>query len=164
MSKADSEQYLEWKDLPNVYAYREKDEDDFPPKEWEQLKARPTRVEGVYELESIPFFARDLAIGDEVKTEAIPGDFSPVVRTIHKRSGFSTVRIVISENEDREALIKYLTGLGCRLEFCREYEGLVAIAIPAKTFEQVYDYLRAGRDSERWGAEDGFIAADETST
>lgn len=161
MANTTSEQYLEWKTLPNVYAYREKDNDDFPPMEWEQLKAKPTHLEGVYQLKNIPFFARGLALEDEVVTQVVSGDFSPVVRSVHKRSGFSTVRIVISHDENRQALVDYLTALGCSLEFCREYEGLVAIAIPKKTFQTAYDYLLVGRDSERWGAEDGFIALDE---
>lgn len=161
MTRTRSQEWIEWNNLPNVYAYRKKDEDDYPPTEWEQLKAKPTDIEGIYQLKNIPFFARGLASDDEVVTQIVAEGFSPVIKSIYKRSGFSTVRILITDEEDRQALINHFTKYGCRLEFCREFKGHVAIAIPKDSFDEVYGYILKGKESGRWGAEDGFIAEDE---
>jgi hypothetical protein len=160
MNKPDS-LWHEWNELPDVYVRLQKDDMGYPPKEWEQLKAKPTSTDGVYQLQNTPFYARGLATGDEVLTHTSPEGFYPVVKSVQKRSGFSTVRLLISDEEERQALIDYFTGHGCRLEFCREIESLVSIAIPKTAFEEVYDYIRLERDKGRWGAEDGFIVFDE---
>ena len=104
------QQRKEWHDLPDVYVRLHKDELGYPPKDWEQLKAEPTDREDVYKLNSIPFYARGLAYLDEVRVITSSEGFSPVVESVARRSGYSTVRLWLKDEDDRDAIINYAFG------------------------------------------------------
>ncbi|HUN82793.1 MAG TPA: DUF4265 domain-containing protein [Terracidiphilus sp.] len=155
MSSAEREKWEQW---PDLYVRLQKDELGYPPKEWEQLKGEPTGQENVYRIKSIPFYARGIAFDDEVATETSPEGYSPVVAKVVKRSGFSTMRISLSEKEDRNAIIQDFTRRGAFLEFNGR---LVAVAIPRNVFDEVSDYICEEKDTARWDAEDGFLIVDD---
>jgi hypothetical protein len=91
----------DWHDLPHVFARVKQDELGYPPKQWEQLKAQPTRNPDIFVLKRIPFFARGLSYGDEVAVTTSPEGYFPVIQTVVKRSGYSTIRLMIDGNEDK---------------------------------------------------------------
>src|SRR5436190_5697815 len=97
-------QPIKWKDLPVVYVKLPKDEIGYPPKDWEELKAEPTETAGIYRLKSIPVYARGLAFNDEVHVGESSEGYSQVVDSVVRRNGFSTMRLLIEEDEDKEAL------------------------------------------------------------
>jgi hypothetical protein len=143
----------EWEALPDIFVRLEKDEIGYPPKNWEQLKAEITETAGVYKIKSIPHYAHGLALDDVVSVKASPEGYYPVVDSVIERSGYSTMRLIISDEEDRDELTRDFTGHGCALEFSGS---LVAIAIPRESLDLVSAYIWAAKDSGRWDAEDGF--------
>ena len=160
-TRGPSSVWHDWNELPDVYVRLPKDDEGYPPKDWEQLKAEPTDVAGVYRLRNTPFYARGLATGDEVATGTSSEGYYPVIQSVVRRSGYSTIRLLISGDENRRALIDYFVAHGCSLEFCREVKSLVAIAIPKTFLDEVACYILSEKEKGRWGAEDGYIADDE---
>ena len=147
-----------WAELPDIYVRLEKDELGYPPKEWEQLKGEPLGVPDRYRIKSIPHYARGLALEDEVSTGTSTEGYSPVVEYVVKRSGFSTMRLMIDPSEDRSALVRDFTTHGVLLEFSGQ---LVALAIPRDQFDEISNYICDEKDRGRWDAEDGYLASDD---
>ena len=149
-----------WDQLPDLYIRLEKDELGYPPKEWEQVKGEQLPDGTAYQVRSVPFYARGLAYGDEVQVTTSEEGFFPVVDSVARRSGYSTMRLWIKEGEDREELIGYFTGKGCLLEFNGP---LVALGIPRDSFNEVSDFICDQKEAGRWDAEDGFLIVDENA-
>jgi hypothetical protein len=150
-----------WAELPDIYVKLQKDELGYPPREWEQLKGEPLGAAEGYRIKSIPHYARGLALEDEVLTGTSSEGYSPVVRHVTKRSGFSTMRLMIKESEDKDALINDFTKRGVLLEFSGQ---LVALAIPRDQFDEVSSYVCDEKIRGRWDAEDGYLVIDEDNT
>jgi len=146
-----------WRRLPEVWFRLQKDEDGYPPKDWEGLKAEQTGDSGSYRIKSVPFFARQIAYEDEVTTGTSEEGLFQVFQAVSKRSGYSVVRLFIKETEDSAALTDYFTSKDCLVEFKGR---LVAIAIPKAAFEEVLEFIGAEKDSERWDTEDGYLIID----
>jgi hypothetical protein len=147
-----------WYDLPEVYVKLERDKLGYPPKDWEQLKAEPTDREDQYRLKSIPFYARGLAYEDEVRVNTSLEGYYPAIETVVKRSGYSTMRLWLKDEDNREALIDRLTEHGCLLEFNGR---MAAVAVPRGVFDVISDYICDEKDRGRWDAEDGYLVIDE---
>ena len=143
---------------PDIFVRLKKDELGYPPRDWEQLKAEPTATPNVMRIKSIPFYARGLAYDDEIAcTKSVEGH-EPVFDAVVKRSGYSTIRLLIKKDENRDDLIEFFTGHNTMIEF----EGrLVALAIPREEFDALSEYLFAERERRRWASEDGFLIMDE---
>jgi len=151
-----------WRRLPEVWFRLEKDDDGYPPKEWEGLKSEKTGQPDTYKIKNVPFFARDVAYDDEVQAVVSEeGDYL-AFRTVSKRSGYSTVRLwMTSENEDSSALTTYLSDRACLVEFAPNFGNrLVAVGIPRTVFSEVDAFITAGREKGRWDAQDGYIDGD----
>ena len=108
------------------------------PRSLEQLWARQlddTR----FELCCIPFFVYDLALGDEVETDAE----RYVIKRVVKRSGGYTFRAWFGDSDDidaRDEVIAALRGLGLELEWYSE--NLLAIgAADEQWAQEVADLL-----------------------
>ena len=100
------------------------------PLRLEQLWARQVTL-GRFEICCIPFFAYDIALGDEVETEA-RGGRRYVVRRVVKRSGRYTFRAWFGDSSSphaRDELIQELLAFGCELE----WSSLNLLAIDAAT-------------------------------
>jgi hypothetical protein len=147
-----------WQRLPDVFVRLHKDQIGYPPKEWEQLKAEKTDSPDVFKIKSIPFYARGLAYDDEIATGTSPEGYEPVFVKVKRRSGFSTMRLFLSKEEDHDGIVQYFTKRGVLLEFNGD---LVALAIPRDAFEQISDYVCDEKDKGRWDAEDGHLVIDD---
>jgi uncharacterized protein DUF4265 len=117
MNNKDSFEREQWEALPEIYVRLEKDAVGYPPKDWEQLKAVPASEEGRFRIKSIPFYARGLALEDEVSITTSNEGYFPVFKAVAKRSGYSTMRLMIDEKEDRQRLIEYFVRLDTLIEF-----------------------------------------------
>jgi hypothetical protein len=147
-----------WENLPEIYVRLQRDEIGYPPKDWEQLKAEPSKKHETFKIKSIPHYAKGLALEDEVGVMTSDEGYYPVFKTVLKRSGYSTMRLMVSDEEDRQKLIDYFTSQDTQLEI----EGrLVALAIPKHKFDEVSEYVCQEKDRGRWDAEDGFLIIDE---
>jgi len=146
-----------WRDLPDLYVRLKQDQLGYPPKKWEQLKAQPTENPDVFVLKSIPFFARGLAYNDEVAATTSPEGYFPVFQSVLKHSGYSTIRLILNANEDKDELVAFFTNAESMLEFDGR---LVTLAIPKHRFEELSEYIFSEKERGRWDSEDGFLIID----
>lgn len=158
MKQTNSTERQRWEALPDIYVRLHRDELGYPPKDWEQLKAEPTDLPDVFRIKNIPHYARGLAWEDEVSVTTSEEGYYPVFKAVVKRSGYSTMRLMIEDDEDREKLIDYFTKHDTFLEFDGR---LVALAIPRNNFDEISEYICAEKDRGRWDAEDGFLIIDD---
>lgn len=101
------------------------------------------KVDDGYAIDNVPFYARDVALGDEVK--ARPDEtgalwFDGVTRV----SGHSTVRLWFARPEDVDRVRAELRAMRCASELS-ELPRLVAVDIPKDvSYEQVKCFLDQG--------------------
>ena len=105
----------------------EKDEDDYPPVDYERLWARP-RGNGLFEIDNVPFFARDISVGDIVTAREVRGEwmFTDVVQP----SGSSTLRAIIFDGTQVQGIRDQLREMGCSTEL--NGSKLISVDIPAQ--------------------------------
>lgn len=148
----------QWRRLPDIWFKLEKDELGYPPKDWESLKGEPTDQANIYRIKNVPFFAKGVAYGDEVLASTSEEGFARVFNSVNRRSGYSTVRLWISDSEDRNALTTYFTDRRCVIELSSNFcNRLVAIAIPKAAFEEIDAYIDSESSNGRWEAQDGYL-------
>ncbi len=104
--------------------------------EWEQLwgeKVAPQR----FVLCCIPFFVRDVALGDEVETDA---DF--VLQRVVRPSGQMTFRVWFGdqENSTRQNLVSEIEAMKLSLEWSSA--NLLALSVMEGESQQLADYLQ----------------------
>jgi Domain of unknown function (DUF4265) len=119
----------------------------FPNQEWEQLHAWP--VQGGYRLNSIPFFAKDLAVNDVVAASEREGGLL-VFESVVIRSGHSTFRIWLTpeKQEDARTIIDEVRRLGGHAELT--LDRLVAVDAPPEKEKGIWDILKAGQVQGYW--------------
>ena len=108
----------------------EKDEDGYPPFTSERLWARKLG-EDLYEIDNIPFFVRDLSLGDRVSAEAAEAGVF-VFRGMGERSSNSTIRVFVIREEVRTALFGEIEKSGAEYEL-GAVPDMVAINIPVNS-------------------------------
>ena len=75
-----------------MLVHLEQDEDGYPPTTEESLWVLPMG-EGLFQVDNIPFFAWELALGDVVTAEPEEGMWR--FRKVVRRSGHATLRLII---------------------------------------------------------------------
>jgi Domain of unknown function (DUF4265) len=104
----------------------ERDDDGYPPVEFERLWIEKID-DSTAIVDNIPFFSRDVALGDLVAFEEV-GDELRYVATV-KRSGNSLVRVVYYSPTDPTELRRRIEELGCETELDAAHS-LIAISVP----------------------------------
>lgn len=104
--------------------------------EWEQLwgqKIGPRR----FMLCCIPFFVQDVALGDEVETDA---DF--VLQRVVRQSGHATFRVWFGGTDavTRQGLVREIEALSSLIEWSSD--NLLAISIPIAEAQRLADHLQ----------------------
>ncbi len=135
-----------------VYFDLQPDENGYPPAESEFLWCTPTK-HGTYLIDNIPFFVRDISVGDEISAEK--GRRLQFTGLLEKSKN-STVRVLMKKPARTAGLRKQLSDLGCGTELMDELS-LVAVSIPPDA--QISEAL-AFLDKE---AEKGLIGIEESS-
>jgi hypothetical protein len=140
----------------------EQDEDGYPPLGSERLWALQVG-EGRYQLDNIPFFARDLAWGDVVSAVPEEGAEEGVLRydQVLQPSGHSTFRILVHDETQVSELCGLLEHLGCDTERSH-LPRLVAMDIPPSVpLATVRQALSPGVSQERWEYEESCLGQPE---
>jgi hypothetical protein len=138
----------------------EVDEDGWPPVGAERMWAFDLG-DGRYRIDNVPWFVRDLAVGDVV-VAVPPGPGShPVFRRIHTRSGHLTIRLICFRGGplagELQPVIDRFTPLGVHAEGAAQY-GMVALDIPpGSDLRAVRERLDAGAADGSWEWEEGRI-------
>lgn len=136
----------------------EQDEDGYPPVSSERLWAIDAG-EGRYRLDNIPFFARELALGDIVSAVVEEGADEGILRyqQVIEPSGHSTFRVLVHDEAQVQEVCGLLERLGCGTEQSH-LPRLVAIDIPPSvSLDAVRKALEPGRAQERWDYEEACL-------
>ncbi|MFE8600047.1 DUF4265 domain-containing protein [Archangium violaceum] len=91
----------------------EKEDEDYPPVDYERLWARPLG-DGLFALDNIPFFVRGISVGDVVAAQ--PGEGEVVFSELVRESGSSTLRVIVFDESHVEEVRRQLQTLGCSTE------------------------------------------------
>lgn len=122
----------------------EQDADGYPPVGSEALWACE-REEGIFELDNIPFFARQVSSGDLVR--ATRNEWGEWIFTeIVKPSGNSTFRLCIYDESRVQKVRDDLRALGCPSELAN-IPKLIAVEVPAESpIDPFLNYIVTGRE------------------
>jgi hypothetical protein len=133
----------------------ERDSDDYPPQDIESMWAVPLG-NGSYRLDNVPFFVRGVSSEDVVLAKREEGElfFARLVEA----GGHSTVRVLVSNQGETQAVRDELRALGCSSERTH-VPGLIAVDIPPSVqYADVRVFLAKGEQNGRWEFEEGCIA------
>jgi len=130
-----------------VWFHIEKDEDGYPEsKDWEALLCSCLVSSDQFQVKSIPFYVKGIAVADTVSaTEAEEGYYK--FDRIVSRGGHATYRLFVEKSA--ESVEQELEGLGCDVEKTAKGK-LLAVDVPTDRKDQVRDYLFEGRRLGRW--------------
>jgi hypothetical protein len=126
----------------------ERDEDGYPPSAWERLWANRLS-DGSYEIDNLPFYVRDISLGDRVS--AVERDGELHFDKLLLRSRNSIVRVRVRNLEQVELIRQELRGIGVESELS-DLPGLFAALLPSDVdVQKVLEFLdereRAGQIS-----------------
>lgn len=155
MDKSESEEKIGFK--------LERDEDGYPPADWEWLWA--SRVgEGTFKIDNIPFFAKGVSCDDIVTAEQTAKGL--IFRGLHRPSGHSTVRVVVYQEDREEGQVntivqdirQSLQNLGCATELSH-IPNLIAVDIPPNVnYESISAFLSEKEEEELLEYEEAALA------
>ena len=128
-------------------------EDGYPPEEWESIWTE-VMSNGRLRVDNIPFYAKDLSLGDIIETKEKDGAFY-LDNTVELSSN-STVRIIIFKLEMEDRIRKELIRSGCSIEGVG-IDGLIAVNIPLAATPGVMDYLSREAEAESIDFEEGSL-------
>jgi hypothetical protein len=143
-------------DLVKVVVKLERDEDDYPPADYEGLWARPLG-EGLFQVDNIPFFAKGIAYGDIVSAVTEPRELR--FREVVRPSGHGTLRLIIYDEKEVSTVSALLQKMGCAVERSH-IPGLISVDVPpAVSLAVLKPILDEGEAQERWGYEEACLAS-----
>ncbi|MYV96822.1 DUF4265 domain-containing protein [Streptomyces sp. SID3343] len=143
-----------------VWFALDRDEDGWPPVGVESLWAVDVG-EGLVRIDNVPFFVRDLALGDIVRTRVDSEDGRLHFRERLRWSGNCTVRVIPFRDGalrgDMQAVLDLFGPLGVSGEGVERF-GLVALGVPANAdFGPVRELLARGAIEEWWDFEESCV-------
>jgi hypothetical protein len=107
-----------------------------------------------YRIDNIPFYATGISDGDVVSAE-FEDDFGIAFRAIIEPSHFSTVRIRVKNESEKQPARDYFKQMGCDSE---GMDGrLFTLSIPREKLTEVMAEVHAGEASGEWDWEEGVI-------
>ena len=130
-----------------------RDEDGFPPSDYERLWATPLS-NGNYVIDNIPFFVMGISSEDEVSVRQDGNEL--FFKELVEPSGISTFRLVPSDQSMIAKVREDVKALGGRSEY-NQHVGLIAVEIPAeqsidKFLNYIVDEQKQGRLDFQEGA------------
>ena len=128
------------------------DESGYPPYAVEGMWTS-RQADGTYEIENIPFYSYDVAVGDVVKAKDVDGELFYVERV--RESGNSVIRMLIYDRGELDSVRAELRALGCD----SEGDGAVlAVNVPADVpYAPIFRFLSEGDRAKRWGFEEAVL-------
>ncbi len=134
--------------------------DGWPPVGAERLWATDLGG-GAYRIDNVPWFVRDLAVGDVVRAHAPDAGSHPVFREIVERSDHVTVRLICFRNGPLEGnlarALEPFTALGVYGEGTAQYSMLALDIEPTAPLASIVSTLRHGVAEGWWEYEEGRI-------
>lgn len=136
--------------------------DGWPPVSAERLWAFDLGNDR-YRLDNVPWFARDLAVGDVVHAVSPDADSQPVLRGLLERSEHVTVRLIVFRSGplagELARAIERFAQQGVYAEGAEQF-GMVALDIdPTSDLPAIVATLRTGVAEGSWEYEEGRITS-----
>ncbi len=148
MSEKETEQYKK------ILFKLERDAEGYPPNDWEMLWAYETE-NGLYFIDNVPFYVRDLSWGDVVSVEELNGELH--FKEVMRRSQNSVIRVIVYDHLDVQPLRAALEGLRCETEQSH-VPSLISVDIsPSVSFDEVTTFLDSGESGGKWQYETASI-------
>jgi hypothetical protein len=141
-------------DRVKIAVHLVRDADDYPPADWEHLWAI-CRSETEYQIDNIPFFAKEVSDGDIVAVKHANAElvFDRVIRA----SGHSTLRVILFGDTSKEKVRADLAALGCETEGSH-LPSLISVDVPPQVeYEAVLGYLRSAAERDQLDYEEAAI-------
>lgn len=131
------------------------DGDGYPGFAAESLWAKVSEG-GMFEIDSIPFFAKLVSLGDRVFADKdAQGDL--IYRAHASYSKHSTIRIVFFDADRVSQTRKMMSEMGCSTELSHNPK-LIAVDIPPNVeVSRIYEILKEGEEKGHWEYEEGSI-------
>ncbi|MDO4640114.1 MAG: DUF4265 domain-containing protein [Neisseria sp.] len=130
---------------------------DYPPVSMESIWAEPTK-EGFFKIDNIPFYSKEVSLGDIVSAEKQEENYFLYRKTI-VHSNNSTIRIIFfnDDQELKDQVLARLTELGCSFEAFDEK--FYAINVPITVdIELIYNFLDSLLENEELDYETGYLS------
>ena len=141
-----------------VFVKLEKDEDDYPPVDWEELWA-VSLGDGKYRIDNVPFYAIGISSGDSVLADS--RDSKLVVTEVVGTEGHSTVRVVVHDKSMTERIRDELRSAGCATELSN-VPGFFSVDVPPQIeYSAIARLLRGYEAQETIGYEESALRHDE---
>lgn len=138
-----------------VLFHLDHDDDGYPPSEAETLWVLVTD-DGYYEIDNIPFFVTGIASGDVISAKR--EDDMLVFDSVIRYSGHSTIRVVVFDVANVEAVRFELFEMGCASEQSH-LPSLFSVDVPPSVdLSAVQAYLALGEADGRWSYEEAALA------
>lgn len=138
----------------SVFFALEQEQSQYPPVSCEQIWCLPIQ-EDIYQIDNIPFYARDVSIGDEIRTELRDGGRWCICVT--KPSTNTTLR-VFARNPTFEPLLRpKLESFGGQTE---KMQGspLIAVSLPSSAdIASALDFLDRENEAGNVGFEESCV-------
>ena len=128
--------------------------DEDSPFEIESLWA--DKIGEYYQIDNIPFFAKNIAVGDIVSIEEDGGElfFDALVQA----SGHSVVRVLFNDAHQIKSFGEQIIKLGCSWEG-NHIKTLISIDIPKNVdYSIVRNFLEEGENRGKWEYQEACIA------
>jgi hypothetical protein len=141
--------------LVRIWILIEKDEVGYPEsQDWEDLWGQPTSG-GRFVIDSVPFFAKGVARGDQV-TAVVSEEGFLAVDKITQRGGHSAFRIWLAEDliGSLHQVVNDLEGMGADVEVT--LQRLLAIDADPEHECGIWDYLQEGTQRADWELQVGY--------
>ena len=147
--------------LVEIWFEIEKDVDGYPAsKTSEQLLARPTEKVDEFRIESVPFFLKNVSLGDVVRAKNTELEEGSIFRfdSVVARGGHNTYRLLLTTKrpDDPDFTVNELIKRGLAVE--EENGNFLAVDVPPSVDQQAIDeYLVAQTNLGRWELQDGYL-------
>jgi hypothetical protein len=111
-----------------------------------------------YIVDSIPFIAKRISLGDTIKAEYDVDDKIFYFEDFIAVSGNTTVRLYFDEFSTIESVREELNNYGCESEVLPQRK-IVAVNVPKEvSYKPIKQYLEDGEQSGRWVYEESCLA------
>lgn len=133
----------------------EKDKDGYPKtRDWEGLWCEP--LERGFRVKNVPFYLTNVAPEDVVLAEPTSEGYLRF-QSVVQRGKYSVYRLLIYEQPDVQETVSRLQQLGALVD---ADDKLIAVGVGPETQEETVRFIISGKESGRWGAQDGYIFED----
>ena len=133
----------------------EKDKDGYPKtRDWEGLWCEP--LDCGFKVKNVPFYLRNVAPEDVILAQRT-GEGYLRYESVIQRGKCSVYRLLIYKQQDVKETVSRLQRMGALVDVD---DKLVAVGVGPGALEDIVRFIISGKESGKWGAEDGYVFAE----